>query len=154
MRDEDIKVKEINSDSALNCRGDIAPIDVHGLAQDIKENGLMMPIIVMIYTDEEAKTHGKKYRLIAGFRRYAAHKLIKQELISASIREPMTEMDSRIFNLNENIQREDLNIKQEAKALKILKDLGMNRDEAARKLGKSPGWVQIRFMLLALPEVI
>ena len=66
----------------------------------------------------------------------------------------MDEINARYFNLSENIQRKDLNVLQEAQALKVLKDLGVSEVEAADKLGKTRGWIQIRYLLLKLPDPI
>jgi ParB-like chromosome segregation protein Spo0J len=64
------------------------------------------------------------------------------------------ERNARFFNLSENLQRKDLNIMQEARALLPLKILGVTEYELAEKIGMSRGWVQVRFMLLALPGEI
>jgi len=146
-----LEVSNIHSESFLNCRGDIAPIDVADLAKDIEANGLLQPIVVMTYPQP---VEGYEYKLVAGFRRHMAHRVLKKQYISAVIRDSMTEVQSRLFNLKENIQREDLNIKQESYALKILRDLGLGRQDVADALGKSGGWVQVRFMLLDLPEAV
>ena len=81
-----------------------------------------------------------------------AHKVLERPTISAIIRADMVnDIDARFFNLAENLQRQDLNVLQEAKALQNLKNLGIGEDSCARKLGVSRGWVQIRYMLLELP---
>ena len=66
----------------------------------------------------------------------------------------MSEVDARFMNLSENTQRTDLNILQEARALQRLYELGVPEPDVAERLGKSRGWVQIRFILLKLPEEI
>jgi ParB family chromosome partitioning protein len=84
-----------------------------------------------------------------------AHVVLKREKIPAIIRADMVDdLDARFFNLAENLQREDLNILQEALALEKLKALGVTETDAADRLGKSRGWVQIRYMLLSLPKEI
>lgn len=148
----DIPLVDIWADEDFNCRGSIAPIDVVDLAKDIEEHGLIQPItIAPLITPHE----NFKFKLIAGYRRYFAHKIINKKSILSIIRQDMIDpIEARLFNLSENIQRADLNILQEAKAVKTLVDAGVNRDLIARKLNKSPSWVQIRYMVLLLPKEI
>ena len=61
---------------------------------------------------------------------------------------------ARILNLSENVKRKDLNIVQEAHAIAALKRLGATQEDVANELEMSKGWVQVRFMLLDLPEEI
>jgi ParB family chromosome partitioning protein len=152
---QNVPLDSIHADSEFNCRGDITPMDVVDLAKDIQERGLIQPVTVAPYSAENAEKYGFKYRLLAGFRRYTAHRVNKSETIPSIIREDMMdEASARFFNLAENIQRANLSLLQEAKALKRLKDLGVPDYDVATRLGKSRGWVQIRYMLLALPEEI
>lgn len=143
---------EILADDEFNCRGRITPTDVVDLARDIETNGLLQPVTVAPLNPPAG---GYKYRLIAGFRRYTAHKVLKRTDIPALVRaEPMDEAQARVLNLSENIQRKELNIMQEARAIQKLKDLGLNEFDTASRLGMSRGWVQVRYMLLNLPEDI
>lgn len=149
----DLLIKEIFIDQEFNCRGTIAPIDVIDLARDIEEKGLIQPVIVAPYTNSGQPDY--KYRLIAGYRRIIAHNVLQRTHITAIVREDMVdEIAARLFNLSENLQRADLNILQEAKAVHRLMSLGLNRDSIANKLAKSTSWVQIRGMVLALPDDI
>lgn len=157
-----IKISDIHMDDDFNCRGVIAPMDVVDLAKDIEASGLIQPIVVTPYDAEMVEKTGFKYRLLAGFRRTTAHKVLlrtpenksKFSTISASIKEHITESEARFLNLKENVNREDLTILQEAQALSKLKELGVTEVDCANHLNKSRGWVQIRYMLLGLPEQI
>ena len=149
-----IRIEDIHADEEFNCRGKIRPIDVADLAQDIEAKGLLQPVLVCQYNEEEEKETGKKYRLIAGFRRFKAHQVLEKEYIGCVIKDHLTEVDARLINLTENIRREDLNIIQEAKAVAVLRQLGANEEHIGNSLGKSRGWVQIRMMLLKLPVPI
>jgi len=147
----DIPLKEILADEEFNCRGFIAPIDVVNLAKDIEQNGLIQPVTVV----ELPSGMDYKYKLIAGYRRFMAHKIIKKLTINAICNPAMSdEKKARLFNLSENLQRCDLNILQEAKAISRLVELGMSIEWIAKELSKSYGWVQVRTYLLALPEPI
>lgn len=140
----------------FNCRGDdIISTDIIDLANSIKENGLIQPITISPYNEEEQRRLKKKWRLIAGFRRYLAHKVNKAKTIRAIIRpDIITEAKARICNLAENLERKNLTILQEAGAIRALYELGTGREDMAKALGKSGGWIQIRVMLLKLPESV
>lgn len=152
----EVKISEIFIDEEFNSRGFIAPIDVVDLAKDIDRQGLIAPVLVCELSDEKkAKFPGKTKWLLAGHRRFKAHLVLKKETISAVVRfEVMNEADARILNLAENLHRKDLNVLQEAKAIRPLFIMGIGEGEVARKLGQSRGWVQIRAMLLKLPEEV
>lgn len=149
-----LPMSEIDYDEEFNCRGHIIPMDVIDLAKDIEKHGLLQPVVVTEYTPEEVTKKGFKYRLIAGFRRYTAHRVIKREEIMATVRPPMDELNARATNLAENLQRKDLTILQEAQAIRRFLDLGLSENQTGELLGMSKGWVQVRFLLLKLPDDI
>ena len=145
-----IPLSEILADDDFNCRGKIVPIDVVDLAKDIQERGLIQPVTVAPYIEGSYK-----YRLIAGFRRFSAHLVIQRSEIDAIIREDMIdEKECRFFNLSENLQRTDLTIMQEARALQHLQAVGVGEHDAADRLNKSRGWIQVRYLLLKLPKEV
>lgn len=145
----EIPMNTILADEDFNCRGPIAPIDVIDLAKSIEDHGLIQPVTVC-----KADRPGYQYLLIAGYRRYQAHIVLGKNAIKATVRDKMDESTARIMNLAENLERKDLNVLQEAKALEKLKRLGLGEEHAARELNKSRGWIQIRYMLLDLPKEI
>lgn len=142
----EIPMSDIFADEEFNCRGKIAPIDVVDLASDIEKDGLIQPVVV---TPREGEP---KYLLIAGYRRYSAHRVLQWETIRAVIREGVNEKDARLLNLKENLLRKNLNILEEANAIKKLFELGVTEHDAAKELQASRGWVQVRYMLLQLPD--
>lgn len=157
---QQIAMDEILSDPNFNCRGYIAPIDVIDLAKDIAERGLDQPIVLQPYTDPE---HPKvKYRVVAGHRRHMAFKVNNAAVIPSYVRDDLTELQAKMLNLRENLHRQELNIKQEAKALKYFLDYkGETTDrhlfteaELSNIFGQSRGWVQVRKLLLELPDDI
>lgn len=157
----EIPLSEIHEDSQFNCRGDIAPIDVRKLAEDIKNVGLMQPVVVVELDPMSAErlVNGKKYKLIAGFRRFNSYKSLykteedgsKWSKINANVIQNQDDVQLRIMNLRENIHREDLTFQQEAEAVKQLLKLGESEKNIFEALGKTRGWVQIRCMYLKLP---
>jgi ParB/RepB/Spo0J family partition protein len=159
MEITDLSMKEVWSDADFNCRGAIAPIDVVDLAKDIDVNGLIQPVTVAPLTEEQAKVAppGKKYRLIAGYRRHTALRVLNKETIPCIIREDMQdEGKARCFNLSENLHRKDLDLIQETAAIVKLREANpyITEQKMAKKLGVSRGWVQIRTMMADLPKDI
>lgn len=139
----------IFSDSSWNCRGAIAPIDVETLAESIKVDGLMQAIVVQPY-----KHPPYRYKIVVGHRRHAACKRLKMTEIPANVMENLSEDTARSLNLKENLERKDLNMLQEARAIQWFRDRGLQLREVAKRAGKSTGWVTSRYMILDLePEI-
>jgi ParB/RepB/Spo0J family partition protein len=147
-----LPIKDIFADEDFNSRGKIIPLDVVDLAKDIERVGLIQPVVVMKCSKEDFEKSGCKWKLLAGFRRRYAHIVLKREIIPAIIHDYLCDADATVFNLSENLNRADLTILQEARAIRRLSTYAYNEDQVALKVGKSRGWVQVRFMLLQLPE--
>jgi len=117
------------------------------LAQSIDEKGLISPITV--------RQIGNKYIIVAGERRYKAHILLKKKRILAYVIDAKSNEDVMYMALIENIQREDLNPLEEAKAYHFLKEsLESSITEIAKTVGKSRPAVSNSLRLLKLPEQI
>jgi ParB family chromosome partitioning protein len=149
-----LPVKEIWADPNFNCRGHIAPIDVIDLSKDIEAHGLQQPISVKPIDNGQSKDATHKYKVITGHRRHKAFEVLRRETIPCVINTEISDSDALILNLGENLHRKDLNIMQEANALERLKLCGFSVCEVAQQLSKSTTWVQIRYLLLELPDVI
>lgn len=145
----EIPLTAIEADDSWNCRGFIDPSDILDLARSINEKGLKQAAIVMPNPSPKA---GKPFKLVAGYRRYRAHQFLRKEEIRVTVELNLTETDARVLNLTENLQRSDLNIKQEAHALSKLRNL--TGDQIAARVNKSRGWVLNRMALLKLPDDI
>lgn len=144
-----LPIADILQDTDWNCRGPIAPIEVVDLMKDIDKSGLLSPVIVIPWDK-----NGFKYKLIAGFCRTKAFQQLNKKEIPAFIHAELDDARSRILNLRENLQRRDLNIVQEANALKPLRQQGWSEVSLAKEFGRSLQWVKIRIMLLQLePEI-
>lgn len=145
-----IPVADIFCDDEFNCRGAIIPTDVLSLARSIEEKGLLQPITVQPWTAME----GKKYRIVAGHRRYMAHVVNEAKEIRAIVVKGLSELDAALLNLQENLERASLNILQEALAIKRFALAGWTQEEMGREVGRPKPWVQARVSLLKLPEEI
>ena len=116
------------------------------LAESIKENGVFQPIIV--------KKSIKGYEVIAGERRLRASKIAGMKTIPAIIRQLSDEKMAEIALL-ENLQREDLNAVEEAKAYKALIDhLNITQEELAQRVSKSRSHITNIIGLLRLPDSV
>lgn len=120
---------------------------LNDLAESIKENGLLQPILVREYGDG-------RYQIIAGERRYRACKLAGLGEIPAIILDRDDKNVAQIA-LIENIQREDLNPIEEALAYKALsEEYDMTQEELSFKVGKSRPAIANSMRLLDLPDEI
>ncbi len=153
----EVELNKIWSDDDFNCRGHIIPFDVVDLIKDIEKNGLQFPITVQPLRDVNVDFNSDttyKFRIVAGHRRFKSFQVLKRDTIPVMVKIGLSEIQSRLLNLGENLKREALNILQEAVALKRLRDFGLNRRQVSEELDQSPSWVQVRFNLLDLPEDI
>ena len=116
------------------------------LAQSIKENGLIQPIIV-----RQSPVIG--YEILAGERRYRASIVAGLSEVPVIIKK-LSDQDMMIHSIIENLQREDLNPIEEAKAYQSLIDKGYTHAEIADKMGKSRPYITNIVRLLTLPNFI
>jgi len=151
-----LPVSEVYYDADFNCRGQFTLQSVEELAQSIEELGLQFPIVVQPVEEIEDFKHGDyRWRLIAGHRRFrAVTTFLKWTEIPATIRSGLTDRQARMFNFTENLERQDLNVLEEARALGRLFPKGASLREAATELKRHTRWVQARFRLLKLPEQV
>ena len=118
--------------------------EIAALAVSILQNGLLQPISV-----RRVGLH--KYQLVAGERRLRACRLAGIKKIPAIERE-FDDQQMMEIALLENIQREDLNAIEEAKAYeKLIQKVGYTQEELARRIGKSREHVANMMRLLKLP---
>jgi ParB/RepB/Spo0J family partition protein len=115
------------------------------LAQSIAENGLMEPLIVV--------PRKGRYMIIAGERRWRSCGIAGLKDIPVIIKEA-NDLQVAELALLENLQREDLNVVEEALAYQGLLDKGLTQEEIARKMGMKQTWrIQERLNLLKLTSV-
>lgn len=128
-------------------RKEMAPENLQELANSIKMQGVLQPILVRSVAND-------RYEIIAGERRWRAAQLAGLTTVPVMIRE-ITGEDALAIALIENIQREDLNPIEEAIALqRLLDEFGMTHQEVAHAVGKSRTTVTNLLRLLSLqPEV-
>ena len=117
---------------------------IEELADSIKENGLIQPIIV--------RKKDKKYEIIAGERRYRACKKAGLKDISCII-EDYNDQEVSTLAIIENIQREDLSPIEEAKAYQtLMKQYHYSQNELAKIVGKKQSTIANKLRLLKLND--
>lgn len=119
--------------------------ELEGLAQSIRQNGILQPITVRQREDGG-------FELISGERRLRAARLVGLSKIPSIVTE-IDNKNSAIFSLIENLQRQDLDFFEEAEAIeRLLSVYGMSREELSAKLGKARSTISNKLRLLQLPE--
>lgn len=129
------------SGSAFQPRQHIAHDGLEQLAESIRAQGILQPIVV------RAKKEG--YEIIAGERRWRAAQLAGLPTVPAIVRDLSDEAAMAIAVI-ENIQRENLNPLEEAQAFKRLSELGLTHLQVAEAVGKSRASITNCLRLLTL----
>ena len=121
--------------------------DLNELATSIKNQGLIQPIVVRLEEDNQ-------YQIIAGERRWRASQLAGLHEVDCVVKE-LENSDVLESALIENIQREDLNVIEEANAYKgLIQIKNISNDQLAKIIGKSPSHVSNLLRLLELDSKI
>lgn len=129
--------------SPLQPRKEFDSQSLEELTQSIREKGVIQPVLV--------RRRGDYYELIAGERRLRAANLLNLKEIPAIIKEA-EDRDSLELSLIENIQRENLNPIEEARAYQYLMDkFGLTQEEISEILGKARVTITNTLRLLKLP---
>lgn len=164
--DDDVVVtkKEKKEEAVKDSKNDILYIDVNKidvnpnqprrtfdedalkeLATSIKQYGVVQPILVR-------KTADDRYMIVAGERRYRASRMVHLSTIPAIVRE-YSDAEVKEIALLENIQRQDLNPIETAKAMRELMDVySWTQEELADRIGKSRSNVANTLRLLNLSQ--
>jgi len=115
---------------------------LENLAESIKENGVLQPLIVT--------KKGEYYEIVAGERRYRASKIANLKTLPCIIKD-IDDVTASKIALIENIQREDLNPIEEAYGYKrIIEEYNLTQEELAKAIGKSRSYISNTLRLLNL----
>ncbi|MFG0251085.1 MAG: ParB/RepB/Spo0J family partition protein [Phycisphaeraceae bacterium JB051] len=118
-----------------------------GLAQSIKTDGIMQPVIVRPGVDDT-------YQIVAGERRWRASQLAELQTVPAIIRE-LTDQQTAEWSLIENLQREDLNPIERAKAFdNLIKQFELSHAQVAERVGIQRSTISNYLRLLDLPAEV
>ncbi|MDD2830349.1 MAG: ParB/RepB/Spo0J family partition protein [Sulfuricurvum sp.] len=127
-------------------RIEIEPTALKELADSIEQNGLLQPIVVS--KDNDVLT------IIAGHRRFEAHKLLEKEFIKAVVMDKVVHAQLALLPLVENLQRSEMNPIENAIAFKkILEDkIVETQNDLAEAIGVSKSWLSKTLSVLRLPS--
>ena len=115
------------------------------LAESIKAQGIIQPILVRM-------TSNNQYEIIAGERRWQAAKIAKLDEVPVVVKD-ISDSTALAMALIENIQREDLNVIEEARGIKrLIDEFNITHEAAAEAVGKSRAAVSNTLRLLSLCE--
>jgi len=150
----EIQISKI-TDNPFQPRLEMKNDDLVALANSIQENGLLQPILLN-------KLSANKYEVVAGHRRVAAHKLLKNKTIKAIVISNIDSTDEeyeKIMAINaliENLQRQDLDILETAIAFQNLlnKKIYNTKDQLAKATGKTNVYVSKILSVLKLDKMI
>ncbi len=124
---------------------------LYELAESIKAQGIMQPILVRQLSDGP---NAGKYEIIAGERRFRASKLAGLNVVPVLVRDVPNEAAAAMA-LIENIQREDLNPLEEAQGLqRLVREFGLTHEAAAQAVGRSRSAASNLLRLLNLAEPV
>ena len=140
-----VQIKDIQK-NPYQPRKEFSEEKIQELAQSIKENGLIQPIIVR-------KSPVLGYEILAGERRYRASIAAGLSEVPVIVKQ-LSDQDMMLHSIIENLQRENLNSIEEAKAYQSLIDKGFTHTEIAEKMGKSRPYITNLVRLLGLPKHI
>jgi ParB/RepB/Spo0J family partition protein len=125
------------------ARETIDPERVRELAESIRESGLLQPVIL--------RPSNGRYEMVAGDRRYLAHKLLELKVIKAIVRD-LDDKETVVIRGIENLQRENLTPSEEARVYLLLKEEGgLSPNQIAKKTGKAHATIDryLRFAKLS-----
>jgi ParB family chromosome partitioning protein len=138
---------------------------LYELAESIKAQGIMQPILVRRLNEDQARERRAKdangddggrplYEIIAGERRFRAARLAGLDSVPVLVRDVPDE-SAAAMALIENIQREDLNALEEAHGLqRLVKEFGLTHEQAAQAVGRSRSAASNLLRLLNLAEPV
>ena len=133
--------------NALQPRTNFDEEQLENLAQSIRSNGIIQPLLIRRF-------EGNRFQLIAGERRWRAAQKAGLQRVPAIVREIP---DDKILELAliENIQRQELNAIEEAHAYKrLIETLGLTQEMVAQRVGRDRTFITNYLRLLRLPEDI
>jgi ParB family chromosome partitioning protein len=125
---------------------------LYELAESIKAQGIMQPILVRRLEPDLAAQKHAEYEIIAGERRFRAARLAGLDSVPVLVRDVANEA-AAAMSLIENIQREDLNPLEEAQGLqRLIEEFGLTHETAAQAVGRSRSAASNLLRLLNLAE--
>lgn len=136
-------------------RTEFDEVGLKGLAESIRQYGILQPLVVTRFEREQDDGIAVEYELVAGERRYRAAVMLGLREVPVIIRREEPAKVRLELALVENVQRQDLNPLERAKAYKRLtEEFGVDQKEIAIRIGKSRESISNTVRILMLPEYI
>src|SRR3989344_6397485 len=134
-------------------RREFSEAELASLAESLRQHGMLQPLLVTKREIETPSGLDVRYELIAGERRWRAAKLALMREVPVIVRTAETpEREKLELALIENVQREDLNALERAKAFdRLIAEFGLMHKEIAERIGKSREAVSNTLRILRLP---
>ncbi len=124
-------------------------VKIAELAQSIRENGIIQPLLVRQHAEEEGS-----FEIIAGERRWRAAQMAKVHEIPVIVKE-LTDQEALEIGLVENLQRQDLSVLEEAEGYqRLIEEFSHTQEVLSKTVGKSRSHVANMMRLLGLPEAV
>ncbi len=135
------------SPSRFQPRREFSEAGLADLAQSIREQGIVQPIVVV--------ARGDRFEIVAGERRWRAAALAGLERVPITVREKASDRDLLEAALVENLQREDLNALEAAEAYaRLREEFGLTQEKIAERVGKDRATVANTLRLLKLSSPV
>ncbi|PTF04160.1 chromosome partitioning protein ParB [Staphylococcus devriesei] len=116
------------------------------LADSIKQHGILQPIVL--------RKNVQGYYIVVGERRFRASQIAGLQKVPAIVKD-LSDADMMELAIIENLQRENLNVIEEAESYRrLMDDLGLTQQEVAKRLGKSRPYIANMLRLLNLPKEV
>ena len=130
-------------------RRDFDEAEIDALAESIREQGILQPILVRRDSDN---VNG--YEIVAGERRWRAAQRVRLHEVPVLIKD-LTDEKALEVAIVENVQRQDLNVLEEAEGYqRLMRDFSHTQEDLARVVGKSRSHVANTLRLLGLPDEV
>jgi ParB family chromosome partitioning protein len=138
-----LKTAELSA-NPFQPRTEFEEDDIRELAESIRAQGLLQPIVV------RGKAGG--YEVVSGERRLRAMKLLGEERIPCMVKERVSDREMLEIALVENVQRQDLNEIDKAHAYdRLLQECGLSHEQLSKRIGGSRSAITNCLRLLKLP---
>jgi ParB family chromosome partitioning protein len=142
-----------------NARQNVSEAAIDELAASIRQQGIIVPLIVRPLKGVEKFASAPLYEIVAGHRRFLAARALKMVELPCQVR-ALTDAEAREVGLVDNLQRRDLSALEEAEAYQQMFQLAGDSDrpltpaELAARVGKAEGYVRLRLRLLSAEAAV
>ncbi len=138
---------DLIDNNSFQPRESYEDVDQEDIKASIKEKGILQPLLV--------RPKGERFEVIAGERRLRAARDLALPTVPVVIKENVSDSEAMVLALVENIQRQDLNIMEEAMAFQtLMTGFQLTQDQIAKAVGKDPTTISNTLRLLKLPMEI